>query len=97
MDLENMRLWKGVKASPTLRMKMDLQLGETYQELAICVVFLSKDGSWKLIKKLKTRSISELDKETEKLKIDDGFGNITKRWESLGWVKQKEVAEKLFR
>ena len=56
-----------------------------------------KDGSWKLVKKLKTRSISELDKETEKLKIDDGFGNITKKWESLGWVKQKEVAEKLFR
>ena len=46
---------------------------------------------------IKTRSISELDKETEKLKIDDGFGNIAKKWESLGWVKQKEVAEKLFR
>ena len=56
-----------------------------------------KDGSLKLGKKLKTRSISELDKETEKLKIDDGFGNIAKKWESLGWVKQKEVAEKLFR
>ena len=56
-----------------------------------------KDGSWKLVKKLKTRSISELDKETQKLKKDDGFGNIATKWESLGWIKQKEVAEKLFR
>ena len=56
-----------------------------------------KDGSWNLIKKLRTRSISELDRETQKLNIDDGFGNIAMKWESLGWVKQKEIAEKLFR
>ena len=63
----------------------------------ICFVSSEKPEAKTALKKLKTRSISELDKETEKLKIDDGFGNIAKKWESLGWVKQKEVAEKLFR
>ena len=46
-----------------------------------------KDGSWKLVKKLKTRSISELDKETEKLKIDDGFGNIVSKVGKFRLVK----------
>ena len=35
--------------------------------------------------------------ENLQLKKDDGFGNIATKWESLGWIKQKEVAEKLFR
>ena len=56
-----------------------------------------KDGSWKLVRKLKTYSIPELNKATEKLKIDDGFGNIQKSWEGLSWIRQKEVAEKVFK
>ena len=93
-----MRLWKEVKTNPTPNESVSSRERHIRKPNWQSVWYsFPKDGSWKLIKKLKTRSISELDKETEKLKIDDGFGNIAKKWESLGWVKQKEVAEKLFR
>ena len=53
-------------------------------------------SNFKLIRVGKSISMSDLNKQVLKMKIDNGFGNPHNQLGGLGYVQQKEVIEKAF-